>query len=65
MECGELEGKRKDLTADETQDLFHSLRAKGSELSYWLTTVAIESGSGVTKLLHRARRKAMKVVRGL
>ncbi len=61
----ELQGKREELTTQETQSLFNSLRGKSSELSYWLTTLAIESASGATKLFHRAHRKALKLVKGL
>ncbi|MFZ2200155.1 MAG: glycosyltransferase [Microgenomates group bacterium] len=61
----ELQGKRKDLTTAETQAIFASLKGKGSELTYWLTTVAIESSKGAVKLLHRAKRKALKIIRGL
>lgn len=57
----ELQGKRQDLTTDETQSIFRSLRRKSSELSYWLTTLAIESATGITKLFHRARRKITKI----
>ena len=61
----ELQGKRKELTTEETRTLFASLRGKGNELTYWLTTLAIESTTGATKLLHRAHRKALKLAKGL
>ncbi len=61
----ELQGKREDLTTEETRSLFASLRGKSNELTYWLTTLAIESASGATKLFHRARRKAFKLIKGL
>ena len=61
----EIQGKRKDLTTEETQAVFASLKGKSSELSYWLTTLAIESTRGATKLLHRAKRKALKLIKGL
>lgn len=61
----ELQGKRKDLTTKETQALFRSLRGKSSELSYWLTTLAIESATGFTKLFHRAKRKILKLTHQL
>lgn len=61
----ELQGKRADLTTQETISLFRQLRGKSSELTYWLTTLAIDTTQGATKLLHRARRKALKLVKGL
>lgn len=61
----ELQGKREELTTKETQALFTSLRGKGSELSYWLTTLAIESATGAKKIFHRAQRKALKMIKGL
>lgn len=61
----ELQGKRAELTSAETRTLFVSLRGKFSELSYWLATLAIESSAGATKLFHRARRKAIKLAKGL
>jgi hypothetical protein len=61
----ELQGKRDNLTTQETQSLFRSLRSKGSELTYWLTTLAIESATGATKLVHRLRRKTLKLIKGL
>ncbi len=61
----ELQGKRQDLTTDETQSIFRSLRSKSSELTYWLTTLAIESATGITKLAHRARRKLIILAKGL
>ncbi|MFH1244573.1 MAG: glycosyltransferase [bacterium] len=61
----EIQGKRAELTTSETQSLFHALRSKSSELSYWLTTLAVESATGATKLLHRIRRKALKLIKGL
>lgn len=61
----EIQGKREELTTEETRKLFAALRGKGSELTYWLTTLAIESSQGATKLLHRAKRKALKLVKGL
>ncbi len=61
----EMQGKREELTTEETREVFASLKGKGSELTYWLTTLAIESSRGATKLLHRAKRKALKLVKGL
>lgn len=61
----EIQGKREDLTTEETRAVFANLKGKGSELSYWLTTLAIESTTGATKLIHRARRKAIKLIKGL
>jgi (heptosyl)LPS beta-1,4-glucosyltransferase len=61
----ELQGKRKDLTTGETQAVFANLKGKGNELSYWLTTLAIDSSKGATKLLHRAKRKVFKLIKGL
>lgn len=61
----EMEGKPDRLTNEETKIIFHTLLNKKSELSYWLTTLAIESTSGATKLLHRAKRKALKIIKGL
>lgn len=61
----EIQGKRQDLTLQETRAIFAQLDGKRSELKYWLTTLAIESSSGLTKLLYRARRKAHKLIKGL
>ena len=61
----ELQGKRKELTTAETRALFARLKGKGSELSFWLTTLAIDSSRGATKLLHRAHRKALKFIKSL
>jgi glycosyltransferase involved in cell wall biosynthesis len=61
----EIQGKRQDLTTVETQTVFTSLRGKGNELTYWLTTLAVESTHGATKLLYRVKRKALKLIRGL
>lgn len=61
----EMQGKRKELSTEETQTLFTGLQGKGSELRYWLTTLAIESSRGATKLLNRAKRKALKIIKGL
>ncbi|EKD80168.1 MAG: hypothetical protein ACD_40C00191G0011 [uncultured bacterium] len=61
----EIQGKRADLTTQETQTLFRSLRGKSSELTYWLLTLTIESATGLTKLAHRARRKILKLANGL
>ncbi len=61
----EMQGKREELSSLETRQLFSELAKKGSELSYWLTTLAIESSQGATKFLHRAKRKALKIVKGL
>ncbi|MEI6690135.1 MAG: glycosyltransferase [bacterium] len=61
----ELQGKRADLTTDETQALFRSLRGRGTELSYWLTTMAIESSAGFARYFHRAQRKAIKLINHL
>jgi glycosyltransferase involved in cell wall biosynthesis len=61
----ELSGKKSELTSQDTQKLFAELRSKGVELSYWLTTLSIETTTGTTKLLHRAKRKTLKLIRGL
>ncbi len=61
----EMQGKNPDLTHTETQAIFTALRKKGSELTYWLTTMAIESSQGTRKLYHRISRKALKLVKGL
>ncbi len=61
----ELQGKSAELTPAQTRTLFAQLRTKGSELSYWLTTLTIESATGLTKLVHRARRKSLKLLKGL
>ena len=61
----EMQGKRQELTTTETRTLFAELKGKGSELSYWLSTLAIDSSRGAAKLLHRARRKAIKLIKGL
>lgn len=61
----ELQGKRASLTTKETQTLFRRLREKGSELSYWLASMAVDNTKGAKKYLHRARRKAIKVLKGL
>lgn len=61
----EMQGKRKDLTTEDTQAVFASLKGKGTELTYWLTTLAIEGSVGATKLFHRAKRKALKIIKGL
>lgn len=61
----ELQGKRAELTSAETRDLFAQLKGRGGELSYWLTTLAIDSSRGVVKLFHRAHRKALKLAKGL
>ncbi|MFH2019692.1 MAG: glycosyltransferase [bacterium] len=61
----ELEGKPNNLTNEQTRKLFFDLRVKGSEFAYWLTTMAIESTKGAKKYYHRARRKALKIVKGL
>lgn len=61
----ELQGKRSDLTPQETRSLFANLKSKGSELSYWLTTMAVDSTTGMGKIFHRAHRKALKVLKGL
>lgn len=61
----EMQGKRKDLTSEETRKIFALLRGKGSELSYWLTTMAIERSKGAKKIFYRAHRKALKLVKRL
>lgn len=61
----EMQGKRKELSTEETQALFTKLQSKGGELRYWLTTLAIESSHGATKLVNRAKRKALKIIKGL
>ena len=61
----ELQGKREELTTTETRALFTRLKGKGSELSFWLTTLAIDSSRGAAKLLHRAHRKAIKLIKSL
>ena len=61
----ELQGKRAELTTDETQTLFRSLRGRGTELSYWLKTIAIESSAGFARYFHRAERKAIKLINKL
>lgn len=61
----EIQGKRKDLTTEESQAVFASLKSKGTELTYWITTVAIEGSRGATKLLYRAKRKALKIINSL
>lgn len=61
----EIEGKQEELTSEQTQALFGELRSKGAELTYWLTTVAIDNSQGAKKYFHRARRKALKLVKGL
>lgn len=61
----ELQGKQAELTTEATRSMFSELRGKGSELTYWLTTLAIESSQGATKLLHRVKRKAFKLIKGL
>lgn len=61
----ELQGKKAELTTKETREIFTKFANKGSELKYWLTTLAIENSRGAAKYLHRARRKALKVIKGL
>lgn len=61
----EIEGRPNKITNDETRNLFLNIQGKRNELSYWLTTLAIESASGATKLYHRAKRKALKLIKGL
>jgi len=61
----ELQGKPKNLTNSDTRALFVKLRSRAGELSYWLTTMAIEKSVGVKKYLYRAHRKALKIVKGL
>lgn len=61
----EMQGKRQDLTTQETQAIFTKLKGKGSELTFWLTTLAVESATGATKFLHRARRKLLKLLKGI
>lgn len=61
----ELQGKRQDLTTEETREVFKVLRGKGDELSFWLTTLAVEGSRGARRILHRVRRKAFKLIKGL
>jgi glycosyltransferase involved in cell wall biosynthesis len=61
----ELQGYHADLTELETKSILRELKKKGGELSYWLTTLAIESSHGAAKFLHRAKRKGLKFIRGL
>lgn len=61
----ELQGKREELSTSETRAVFTSLRRQASELSFWLTTLAIESSHGARKILHRVQRKAFKLIKGL
>lgn len=61
----EMQGKREELSSDETRKLFSELSGRGSELSYWLTTLAIDSSKGAVKLIHRLKRKTLKIVKGL
>ncbi len=61
----EIQGKREELTSSESKMLFAQLKGKGSELSYWLTTMAIDTTRGATKLLHKVQRKALKLIKGL
>ena len=61
----EIQGKRAELTTEETRTVFATLRGKGSELTYWLTTLAIESATGASKLLQRFKRKSIKLIKGL
>jgi glycosyltransferase involved in cell wall biosynthesis len=61
----EMQGKKRELSTVETREVFTRLLDIGSELSFWLTTLAIDSSKGATKLLHRVKRKALKIVKGL
>jgi glycosyltransferase involved in cell wall biosynthesis len=61
----EMQGKKQELSTVETREVFARLLDIGSELSFWLTTLAIDSSKGATKLLHRVKRKALKIVKGL
>lgn len=61
----EIQGKKSELTTEETQAVFAQLKGKGSELAYWLASMAIDQSKGATKLLHRARRKAIKLFKAL
>lgn len=59
----ELQGKRKDLTTEETQELFKHVKGQGRELSYWLLTMTIETSKGTKKMLTRAKRKLHKYLK--
>jgi len=61
----EIQGKQSRLTAEETQSLFRSLRSKSSELTYWLTTLAITSSRGAKRFIHSLRRKTISITKGL
>jgi len=61
----ELQGKRPDLTTEETQAIFAGLKEKGIELKFWLLSMVVEGSKGAKKYFHRARRKALKIVKGL
>lgn len=61
----EIQGKKKDLTTEETQELFALVRKQGGELKYWLMTMTIDGAKGLSKLLNRAKRKTYKKIRGL
>ncbi|KKU88538.1 MAG: Glycosyl transferase family 2 [Microgenomates group bacterium GW2011_GWF2_47_9] len=61
----ELQGKRKDLTTEETQEIFASLKMKTHELKYWLISLAIEKSGGLEKYYHRLRRKTLKIMKGM
>lgn len=58
----ELQGKRQDLSRAEIKEIFSALRQKGSELKYWLISMSVETTTGAQKFLHRARRKALKII---
>ena len=53
----ELQGKRANLTSQETQEIFAHLKSQGKELKYWLISLAIESSQGAKKIAQRAKRK--------
>lgn len=61
----ELQGKSPDLSQRETREFFAKLKTMSGELSYWLTTQAIETSHGATKILNKAKRKAITVIKGL
>lgn len=61
----EIQGKRAELSSEETKHIFASLRGKGSELTYWLSTLAIESSHGAAKFFNRAKRKFNKIIYNL
>lgn len=58
----EKQGKNEKLTTDDTRNLFKAIKSKTGELTYWLTTLSIETSGGAKKLFHRATRKALKLM---